>query len=164
MDLGWDLHVHDNSSYGRKTPSQLVIDAFIKGISGITVAFNQLTDRGNIEEVLAAGDILGVRVNVGAEFCVRTQDRRFHFMYLLPPVRTGAELASFFARHEEALRPFTDGLKANQDSRIASIHTLIENFNAVHLPVINVGWERGACTRCPRSTSPPSTRSCRSRA
>ena len=24
--------MHDNSSYGRKTPSQLVIDAFIKGI------------------------------------------------------------------------------------------------------------------------------------
>ena len=45
MDLGWDLHVHDNSSYGRKTPSQLVIDAFIKGISEITVAFNQLDSR-----------------------------------------------------------------------------------------------------------------------
>ena len=93
MDMGWDFHVHDNSSYGRKTPSQLVIDAFIKGISEITVAFNALTNIGNMEELLAAGDILGVRVTIGAEFSVLTEGHRFHFMFLLPPVRTGAELA-----------------------------------------------------------------------
>ncbi len=144
MDRGWDLHVHDNSSYGRKTPSQLVIDAFIKGISEITVAFNQLNTLGNIEEVLAAGDILGVRVNIGAEFCVRTHGRRFHFMYLLPPVRTSADLAAFFERHGDALRPFLDGLNRNQESRIASIHALIENFNDVHLPALNSGWEPGS--------------------
>ena len=149
MDLGWDLHVHDNSSYGRKTPSQLVIDAFIKGISEITVAFNQLDSRGNIEEVLAAGDILGVRVNIGAEFCVRAQDRRFHFMYLLPPVGTSAELAAFFERHGRALRPFLEGLNGNQESRIASIHALIENFNAVHLPALNDGWEPGSVYALP---------------
>ncbi len=144
MDRGWDLHVHDNSSYGRKTPSQLVIDAFIKGISSITVAFNQLNNLGNVEELLTAGDILGVRVHIGAEFCVRTRDRRFHFMYLLPPVGSSAELASFFARHGGTLRPFLDGLNANQESRIASIHALIENFNAVHLPALNDGCEPGS--------------------
>ena len=84
MDMGWDFHVHDNSSYGRKTPSQLVIDAFIKGISEITVAFNHLNTFGNIEEVLAAGDILGVRVTIGAEFSVLSEGHRFHFMFLLP--------------------------------------------------------------------------------
>jgi hypothetical protein len=144
MDLGWDRHVHDNSSYGRKTPSQLVIDAFIKGISGITVAFNQLDTLGNGEEVLAAGEILGVRVEIGVEFSVSTRGHRFHFMYLLPAVRTSAELEEFFGRHGEGLRPFLDGLALNQESRIASIHALIENFNAVHLPALNSGWEPGS--------------------
>ncbi len=141
MDMGWDLHVHDNSSYGRKTSSQLVIDAFIKGISEITVAFNQLNTVGNIEEVLAAGEILGVRVNLGVEFSVLTQGHRFHFMFLLPPMRTSAELAAFTARHGESLKFFIDGLNRNQDSRIASIHALIDNFNAVHLPALNDGYE-----------------------
>lgn len=149
MDLGWDLHVHDNSSYGRKTPSQLVIDAFIKGMSGITVAFNQLASRGNIEEVLAAGEILGIRVAIGVEFCLRTQDRRFHFLYLLPPLRTGDELAAFFERHAAALRPFSEGLRANQENRIASIRALIDNFNAVHLPALNSGWEPGSIYALP---------------
>ena len=93
MDRGWDLHVHDNSSYGRKTPSQLVIDAFIKGISGITVAFNQLNTLGNVEEVLAAGEILGVRVNIGAEFCVRTRATASTSCTCCRPSRTSAELA-----------------------------------------------------------------------
>jgi hypothetical protein len=149
MDMGWDLHVHDNSSYGRKTPSQLVIDAFIKGISEITVAFNQLNTLGNIEEVLAAGDILGVRVNVGAEFSVRTQGHRFHFMFLLPRIRTSAELALFFERHGADLRFFIDGLNSNQESRIASIHALIDNFNAVHLPALNTGYEEGSIYSLP---------------
>jgi hypothetical protein len=149
MDLGWDLHVHDNSSYGRKTPSQLVIDAFIKGISGIIVAFNQLNTLGNVEEVLAAGAILGVRVEIGAEFCVRTQGNRFHFMYLLPHVGTSEELADFFDRHGDALRPFLDGLNRNQESRIASIHALIDNFNTMHLPTLNSGWEPGSVYALP---------------
>jgi hypothetical protein len=144
MDMGWDLHVHDNSSYGRKTPSQLVIDAFIKGISSITVAFNQLTSLGNTEEVLAAGDILGVRVNIGAEFSVHTQGHRFHFMFLLPPLRSRDELTLFFAQHGDELGPFIDGLTRNQESRIASIRALIDNFNGLHLPEMNTGYEEGS--------------------
>jgi hypothetical protein len=149
MDRGWDLHVHDNSSYGRKTPSQLVIDAFIKGISSITVAFNQLDTLGNVEELLMAGGVLGVRVDIGAEFCVSTRALRFHFMYLLPSVGTSAELAGFFERHGATLRPFLEGLNGNQQSRIASIHALIENFNAMHLPALNDGWEPGSVYALP---------------
>jgi hypothetical protein len=141
MDKGWDLHVHDNSSYGRKTPSQLVIDAFIKGISEITVAFNHLNTLDTIEEVLSAGDILGVRVNIGIEFSLLLQSHRFHFMFLLPRVRTREELAQFVELHSAELESFSDGLIRNQESRIASIHALIDNFNTLHLPALNAGYE-----------------------
>jgi hypothetical protein len=149
MDKGWDLHVHDNSSYGRKTPSQLVIDAFIKGISEITVAFNLLNSPDNIDEVLSAGNILGVRVTVGAEFSVLSQGHRFHCMFLLPRIRTSAELALFFQQHAADLRSFIDGLNANQQSRIASIHALIDNFNTLHLPALNAGYEDGGTYALP---------------
>jgi hypothetical protein len=140
MDAGWDSHVHDNSSYGRKTASQLVIDAFIKGISEITVAFNHLDNRANIEEVLVAGEILGVRVNVGVEFSLHTCRYRFHFMFLLPTLRSSGDLSAFFARHGAALQFFIDGLSRNQESRIRSLHALIDNFNSVFLPSLNDGY------------------------
>ena len=149
MDQGWDLHVHDNSSYGRKTPSQLVIDAFIKGISEITVAFNLLNSLDNIDEVLSAGDILGVRVTIGAEFSLLSQAHRFHFMFLLPRIRTSAELALFFEQHALELRFFIDGLNSNQQSRIASIHALIDSFNTLHLPALNAGYADGSIYALP---------------
>jgi hypothetical protein len=149
MDKGWDLHVHDNSSYGRKTPSQLVIDAFIKGISGITVAFNLLNSLDNIDEVLSAGNILGVQVTIGAEFSVLSEGHRFHFMFLLPRIRTSAELARFFEQNAAELRLFIDGLNSNQQSRIASIHALIDSFNTLHLPALNAGYEDGGIYALP---------------
>ncbi|MGO9310594.1 MAG: hypothetical protein ACLQDL_16425 [Spirochaetia bacterium] len=149
MDMGWDLHVHDNSSYGRKTPSQLVIDAFIKGISEITVAFNLLNSLDNIDEVLSAGNILGVRVAIGAEFSMLSQGHRFHFMFLLPRIRTSGELARFFEQHAAELKFFIDGLHCNQQSRIASIHALIDNFNTLHLPALNAGYEEGSIYALP---------------
>jgi hypothetical protein len=70
-------------------------------------------------------------------------------MYLLPPVRTSLDLASFIERHGAALRPFLDGLNRNQESRIASIHALIDNFNAVHLPALNSSCEPGSVYALP---------------
>jgi hypothetical protein len=142
MKAGWDLHVHDNTSYGRKTPSQLVIDAFIKGISEITVAFDQLDNLGNIEEVLEAGAILGIRVNIGVEFSVRTCGHRFHFMFLLPFLRTSAELPVFLRSHETVLRAFLEDLDRNRNGRVRSVRALIDNFNAVFLPALNEGYPR----------------------
>ncbi len=140
MRMGWDLHVHDNSSFGRKTPSQLVIDAFIKGISEITVAFSVLSNRAAIEEVLEAGAILGVRVNIGVELSAEAAERRFHFMFLLPPVRDTRELSEFVDRNRETLRWFAEGLAATQRNRLRGVRALVHNFNVVFLPELNRGY------------------------
>jgi len=140
MRMGWDLHVHDNSSFGRKTPSQLVIDAFIKGISEITVAFSVLSNRAAIEEVLEAGAILGVRVNIGVEFSAVAAQRRFHFMFLLPPVRDTRELSAFVDRNRETMRWLAEGLAATQRDRLRAVRALVHNFNVVFLPDLNRGY------------------------
>ena len=38
LDMGFDGHVHDTATSGRKNPTQLIIDAFIKGMSELTIA------------------------------------------------------------------------------------------------------------------------------
>ena len=144
LEAGWDPHVHDNSSYGRKTPSQLVIDAFIKGISEITVAFDDLHDRGNVEELLEAGSILGVRVGIGVEFSVRACGQRFHFLFELPRPGSAAELRAFLDLHQPDLEDFFYCLDRNRESRLGSIRDLIENFNAVYLRGLNEGYPAGS--------------------
>ncbi len=68
LDMGWDSHVHDNLSEGRKTPSQLILDAFIKGFSRLTLAYYDISEREVIFEAMEAGRILGIDVSVGIEF------------------------------------------------------------------------------------------------
>lgn len=150
MDMGWDNHVHDNSSYGRKTPSQLIIDAFIKGISRITVAFNLLSNRGNLEEMVEAGEILGVGVELAVEFSVKGPEGRFHFMFLLPELRDRKELVSYLKHNRKPLGSFIEGLEKNQRNRVRAIGAILQNFNKIFLPGLNEGYARGSVYHLPK--------------
>ncbi len=144
LHMGWDSHVHDNSSYGRKTPTQLVIDAFIKGISEISVVYNSLSHIEIIGEAIEAGRILGITVNIGVEFSVGNEGNRFHYIYQFPHFERKDEFKHFFRDHKKGLATFITGLRENQDNRIQSIESLLENFNRVHLPRLNKGIPQGS--------------------
>lgn len=139
LDMGWDSHVHDNLSEGRKNPSQLVLDAFIKGMSRVTVAYYDISDRDIIFELMEAGRILGVDVSVGVEFSTGPARSRKHFMYL-PPAKRVSEFFSFFDRHRETLSEFITGLEENRKRRQETITTILENFNRTHRVRLNEGY------------------------
>ncbi len=137
MDLGWDDHVHDFLTEGRKTPCQLLLDAFIKGISRLTVAYYDLHDARVFEEALEAGRLLGIQVEIGIEFSVGKSTERLHFMFIPPGSTSATELEEFLEARKETLRPFFDGLDRNSDSRRRTISTLLESFNNTHLKDLN---------------------------
>lgn len=140
LDMGWDPHVHDNSSYGRKTPTQLVIDAFIKGISQITVVYNSLSHMEIMFEAIEAGRILEINVDIGLEFSVGERGKRFYYIYRLPHFPTKEVLKEFIRVHREDLDIFIKGLEKIQENRVESIHNLIKNFNTSFLAKINRGF------------------------
>ena len=113
--MGWDFHVHDTTSYGLKSPSQLIIDAFIKGISELTVAYNTLDNSEPVKEVLEAGKILGIKVNIALEFSAMTNGKRFHYMYILPNFSSKKEKFKKFLKHQtEDFREFMQELEENE--------------------------------------------------
>ena len=139
LDMGWDAHVHDNLSEGRKTPSQLVLDAFIKGISRLTLAYYDIPHRDIIFEAMESGRILGVEVSIGIEFSVGRRTRRKHFLFL-PPAVTYDAFLEFFNLNCAALAHFYDGLDENRNHRRRVITEILENFNRTHLIDINQGY------------------------
>ncbi len=137
LGLGWDDHVHDVLSEGRKTPSQLVLDAFIKGMSHLTVAYYDLADEDAVSESIEAGDILGVRVRVGVEFSAGPERARLHFMWV-PPQESGlVGLRQLLDEHSEGLHPFWEALASNAQRRSAAVAALLEHFNATYLVEFN---------------------------
>lgn len=141
LKMGWDFHVHDNTSYGRKTPIQLIIDAFIKGISELTVVYTNLDHEEAIREVLEAGKTLGIKVNIAIEFSAITNGLRFHYIYILPEFASDKKkFKKFLKQKSDNYKEFLNQLEENDKKRKKTINLLIENFNNHHLPLINDGY------------------------
>lgn len=145
LDLGRDAQVHDNLSEGRKTPSQVILDAFIKGMSSLTIAHYDLSNRNAVREALEAGRILGIDVRLGLEFSVGPARRRRYYMYAPPAAPDADALFLFFSQHAEFLDPFLAGLETNARKRKEVVAGILEEFNRNHLPKINEGYPDGSC-------------------
>jgi len=138
MNLGWDGHVHDNLSEGRKTLSQVLLDAFIKGISEVTLVYYNFIDTRIMLEAIRAGEILGIKVSTGIEFSVGKSGQREHFMFLLPSFNDVKEYINFLSVNKEKLQLFREGLKKNTFYRQTTLKNMLEQFNKNHLQELNV--------------------------
>ena len=59
--FAFDDHVHDANTKGRKSPTHLVMDAWIKGIRHLTVVYYNYVGPEVVEELVEASAILGSR-------------------------------------------------------------------------------------------------------
>ena len=137
LGIAWDDHVHDSLTEGRKSPSHLVLDAFIKGMSRIVVAYYDLSDSDACEEIFLAAKILGVRVQVGVGFSVGLHGRRQHYLYIPPQNDDYESLRHFCESHREALEPFWQGIRENASKRQKIVCSLLESFNETGLVNFN---------------------------
>ena len=64
----FDDHVHDANTKGRKTPTHLIMDAWIKGIRQLQVIYYSYVPPLAARELLQAAEIMGIDVRIGVEF------------------------------------------------------------------------------------------------
>lgn len=73
--LAFDHHVHDANTKGRKSPTHLVMDAWIKGIRFLTVVYYNYVEAEVAEELLEAASILDMHIRIGIEVSSRFRGR-----------------------------------------------------------------------------------------
>ncbi|XPV77879.1 MAG: hypothetical protein ACNI27_08135 [Desulfovibrio sp.] len=73
--LSFDDRVHDANTKGRKSPTHLIMDAWIKGIRKLTVVYYNYVDEKVVAELLEAADIMDISASVGIEFSAVYNDR-----------------------------------------------------------------------------------------
>ena len=88
--FSFDDHVHDANTKGRKSPTHLLMDAWIKGIRQLTVVYYNHVDHEVVEELLEAGAILDIHVRIGIELSACFRDKFVRFIW---------ELEGFFDKH-----------------------------------------------------------------
>jgi len=150
LHAGVDFHVHDTATSGRKNPTQLLIDAFIKGIGELTIAYSGISAMELMEEAVEAGRAVGIKVNIGIEIGLDFEGERFHLMALLPETRHADDLGRFFSEHRKLLHPLLSGLKEDQEGRVAAIRHLLSAFNRGPLMELNAGFPDKRAYRVPK--------------
>ncbi len=91
----FDHHLHDANTKGRKFPTHLILDAWIKGIRSLTVIhYNYVTPEA-AAELLNAGEIMGIKVRVGVEFSARWHDRYVQLIWTPRGFEGAADFLAF---------------------------------------------------------------------
>ncbi|MFH2115280.1 MAG: hypothetical protein ABIJ86_12325 [Spirochaetota bacterium] len=150
LDTGWDEHTHDTATSGRKNPTQLLIDAFIKGISELTITYGSASAIEAMKEAIEAGRIVGIRVRISLEFSISIHGKRFHFMAMLPHFKNRKELGHWFDENATGMKQIFEGLEKNQESRVQAVKDLLKHFNATSRKEINADYPGDKLYSIPR--------------
>ena len=81
--IAFDDHVYDANTRGRKTPTHLIMDAWIKGIRNITIGYEYAVPPDAAREILRASEITGLTVRIGIEYQVPFHGR-FARLFWIP--------------------------------------------------------------------------------
>jgi len=128
--LAFDHHVHDANTKGRKTPTHLIMDAWIKGLRYITLIYYNYVDAEAARELMQAAAIVGISVRVGFEFACPFRGRYAHFIWV-PRGFANAKGFLEFLQETPVQHLMQKGREASAWQR-NYIYMLLENWNKRH--------------------------------
>jgi hypothetical protein len=143
--LGFDDHVHDANTKGRKSPTHLIMDAWIKGIRFLTVIHYNYIEPEAAEELMDAAQIMGISVRIGVELPARFRGTYINLIWSVRGLPQTQSYLSFLAKPH--VREFMDEgrkISAYQQNHVFRIlsefndrhrRTLYETFGIVLDPV-----------------------------
>lgn len=133
--IAFDHHVHDANSKGRKSPSLLITDAWLKGIRELNVIYYGFIEPTAAAELTEAAEIMGVKLRIGIELPARFQDKYVQFIWA-PRGFDGREDFLEFIETAPVQRFFDLG-RALADHRREITLSMLRSFNAHHLAAMN---------------------------
>lgn len=80
--LTFDDHVHDANTSGRKSPTHLIMDAWIKGIRRLRVIYCHCIEPRFAAELIEAARIMEIDLRIGIEFWAKYRDRYISFIWV----------------------------------------------------------------------------------
>jgi hypothetical protein len=133
--IAFDDHVHDANTKGRKTPTHLIMDAWIKGIRRLTVIYYNYVPQEAASELLDAGEIMGITIRIGISLGTQFRDRNIRLIWVPRGFCDTRDFLSFLS--EPAVQAFME-----QERQISEYHTsyvisVLQEFNEKHRIAIN---------------------------
>ncbi len=137
--LIFDHHVHDANTKGRKSPTHLIMDAWVKGIRSMTVIYYNYIKPESAQELLTAGKIMGIKIRIGLLFHVVHRQKLVDFIWV-PQSFISIDDFLEFLEEPKMQELLEDGKKSSQWEENFIFHILNE-WNATLRPRINKEFE-----------------------
>ena len=137
--ITFDDHVHDANTKGRKSPTHLVMDAWIKGIRHLTVVYYNYIEPEAAAELLEAADIMRMTIRIGLSLHARFRDHFVPFIWVPSGFADTGDFLNFLS--EKPVKDFmAEGRKVSA-YRTACILKALEAFNNRHRPMIESAFD-----------------------
>jgi hypothetical protein len=133
--VAFDEHVHDVNTIGRKSPTHLIMDAWIKGIRSLTVIHYNYVSRDAAAELLEAAAIMDIQVKIGIEFSALFRNKQVRLVWVPRGLRDFAGFVEFL--ESTRIRNFLLQGKEVLEKNTEYVFELLRSFNQHHLPVLN---------------------------
>ncbi len=128
--VAFDHHVHDSSTKGRKSPTHLIMDAWIKGIRILTVIYYNYVRPEAAEELLQAAEIMGINVRIGVEFPACFRNRYVHFIWTPRGFSDSRDFIDFL--EEDSVKAFLEEGRKVSAYKQQHVLDLLGRYNDTH--------------------------------
>ncbi len=129
--IAFDDHVHDANTSGRKSPTHLIMDAWIKGIRRLRVIYYHCIEPKFAAELIQAARIMEIDLRIGIEFWARYRDRYISFIWVSRGLPDAEAFLCFLA--EPHVVPFMEQGRAVLKYQERYVLRILESFNQLYL-------------------------------
>ena len=133
--VSFDDHVHDANTKGRKTPTHLIMDAWIKGIRRLTVVYYNYVRPQAVAELLEAAEIAGITVRIGIEMRARFRGRYIQLIWAPGGFSDAQDLLHLISSTPAAT--FMEEARKISEYNERYVLALLGEYNRSHRPAIN---------------------------
>ncbi len=137
--ITFDHHVHDSHTKGRKSPTHLIMDAWIKGIRNLTVIYYDLVPPEAAKELLTAAKYMRIKVRIGVEFMTRFRNGPVNLIWVPRGFSDADDFLNFLNR-ENVKEYSKKGLQASK-YRERKVLSILEVFNSTTLSLLNSDYD-----------------------
>nr|WP_236609911.1 hypothetical protein [Desulfotignum phosphitoxidans] len=127
----FDDHVHDANTSGRKSPTHLIMDVWIKGIRRLRVIYYHYIEPRFALELIEAAKIMEIDLRIGIEFKTRYRDRYVSFIWVSRGL-TDAESFLCFLAEPHVVQFMAQGKQVLKFQE-KQVLNLLQRFNEQHL-------------------------------
>ena len=128
--LAFDHHVHDANTKGRKSPTHLIMDAWIKGIRRLTVVYYNYIQHEAADELLEAAKIMDINVRLGIEITMKFRDRYVNLIWAPRGFSNKQEFLHFLSETDVAT--FMSEGRTVSEYQQQYVFSVLNEFNKQH--------------------------------